>query len=211
MCAIRMHADEVDTDVPLVRRLIAAQFPGWAGLPVVPVDSSGTDNAMYRLGDSMVVRLPRVPGAVPGIAMEQRRLPELAPRLPVAAPVPLAAGRPGEGCPWPWTVGPWLDGENPDPAHLADAPGLARDLAAWIAALRRVVPDPDAPSARRGVPLARRDAPTRRALALLAGSIDTRAALAAWEHALRLPEPDGAPSWTHGTCLPATSWWRTAG
>ena len=56
----RMHADEVDTDASLVRRLLAAQFPQWADLPIEPVPSAGTDNALYRLGDDMAVRLPRI-------------------------------------------------------------------------------------------------------------------------------------------------------
>jgi len=51
-----MHADEVDTDVALVRRLFAAQFPQWADLPIQPVPSAGTDNALYRLGDDLVER-----------------------------------------------------------------------------------------------------------------------------------------------------------
>ena len=56
----RMHPDEVDTDVALVGRLLAAQFPQWAGLPLAPVEPAGTDNAIYRLGDDLVVRLPRI-------------------------------------------------------------------------------------------------------------------------------------------------------
>ena len=43
----RMHAGEVETDAALVRQLLAAQFPQWAGLPVLPVPSAGTDNALY--------------------------------------------------------------------------------------------------------------------------------------------------------------------
>jgi aminoglycoside phosphotransferase (APT) family kinase protein len=53
-----MHTGEVDTDGLLVRRLLSAQFPQWADLPVTPVPSAGTDNALYRLGDDLVVRLP---------------------------------------------------------------------------------------------------------------------------------------------------------
>ncbi len=52
---------EPDIDTPLVSRLIAAQFPRWAGLPITRVPSAGTDNAIYRLGDDMAVRLPRQP------------------------------------------------------------------------------------------------------------------------------------------------------
>ena len=102
MGAGKMHADEVDIDAELVRRLVAAQFPRWAELPVTPVESAGTDNAMYRLGDDLAVRLPRIERAAGNIAREQRWLPELAARLPVAIPEPIAAGLPAEGYSWPW-------------------------------------------------------------------------------------------------------------
>ena len=59
-----MHDNEVETDASLVGRLLATQFPQWAQLPVIPVASAGTDNALYRLGDDMVVRLPRIDWAV---------------------------------------------------------------------------------------------------------------------------------------------------
>ena len=89
-----MHVDEVSTDVELVRGLLASQLPEWASLPLERVPSSGTDNALYRLGDDMVVRLPRIGWAVSGLERELESLPRLAPRLPVEIPVPLASGTP---------------------------------------------------------------------------------------------------------------------
>jgi aminoglycoside phosphotransferase (APT) family kinase protein len=88
----KMHADELDTDTSLVGRLVAAQFPQWADLLIEPVPSAGTDNAVYRLGDEMVVRLPHVHRAVGQVEKEQEWLPKLAPVLPLAIPVPLAKG-----------------------------------------------------------------------------------------------------------------------
>jgi aminoglycoside phosphotransferase (APT) family kinase protein len=55
-----MPADEVGIDASLVSRLLSAQFPQWAGLSVEPVSSAGTDNAIFRLGEDMAVRLPRL-------------------------------------------------------------------------------------------------------------------------------------------------------
>ena len=102
-----MHADEVETSVALVRRLLARRFPEWADLPVERVPSNGTDNALYRLGGDMVVRLPRIGWAVAGAVREYEWLPRLAPHLPVAVPLPLGRGGPAEGYPWRWpsTVG----------------------------------------------------------------------------------------------------------
>ena len=97
-------SDEVDTDALLVRRLLAAQFPRWTDLPIRSVPSAGTDNALYRLGDDMVVRLPRIEWAVESLGKKHRWLPRLAPLLPVAIPVPLGKGTPAEGYPYPWSV-----------------------------------------------------------------------------------------------------------
>src|SRR5215204_68734 len=100
MPAATMHADEVPIDVPLVRGLLGAQLPQWAALPVEPVPAWGTDNALYRLGGDMVVRLPRREQNEEQLAKERRWLPRLAPLLPLAVPVPLAAGKPGPGYPF---------------------------------------------------------------------------------------------------------------
>jgi aminoglycoside phosphotransferase (APT) family kinase protein len=196
-----MHAHEADIDEDLVRRLIAGQFPQWAGLPVRWVESSGTDNAMFRLGAELAVRLPRIEGAAGDVAREGRWLPWLAARLPFTIPAPLGAGRPAEGYPWSWSVLRWLEGTNPVVGHLAQPAALAEDVAGFITALRGIAPA-DGPPAGRGVPLATRDEPTRAALAQLRGTIDTAAATAVWEHALTLPEWSGPPAWVHGDLSP---------
>ncbi|PWJ08362.1 phosphotransferase [Streptomyces sp. NWU49] len=201
MCAVRMHPDEVDVDAALVGRLVAGRFPRWAGLPVERLRSSGTENAMFRLGPDLVVRLPRHPGAVEGVAHEQRWLPRLGPLLPFAAPEPLGRGGPGEGFPWPWSVYRWLEGANPVAGALDDPVSLARDLAALVTALRGVDAT-DGPPCHRGVPLAHRDVPTREAIARLAGRVDTDAVTALWEEALGAPEHAGAPVWAHGDLSP---------
>ena len=140
MPAGKMHADEVETDVSLVRRLLAAQFPLWAELPTEPVDSAGTDNAIYRLGDDMAVRLPRLEGAIGPLENEHRWLPRSEPLLPLAIPVPLAKGAPGEGYPWHWSVYRWLEGENATIERLAEPRQAATELAQFIAALQRIDP-----------------------------------------------------------------------
>src|SRR5438045_2567318 len=129
MPAEKMHADEVDTDVSLVGRLLATQFPQWADLPIRPVRSAGTDNAIYRLGDALAVRLPRIHWAVGQVDKEQQWLPRLAPLLPLAIPVPLAKGTPAEGYPWHWSVYGWLEGENATIERIADPGQAATELA----------------------------------------------------------------------------------
>jgi hypothetical protein len=70
--------EELDIDVSLVRRLLSAQFPQWADLPLERVPSAGTDNPLYRLGEDMVVRMPRIHWAIGQVEKEHRWLPRLA-------------------------------------------------------------------------------------------------------------------------------------
>ena len=202
MPAGKMHVDEVDTDVALVGRLLAAQFPQWAHLPIEPVHSAGTDNAIYRLGDDMAVRLPRILWAIEQVDKEQRWLPKLAPLLPLAIPAPLAKGIPGEGYPWHWSVCRWLEGENATIERIADPVQAATALAQFIAALQRIDstggPLYGTPNFSRGEPLAMRDSQTRAAIASLHGTLDTDAATAAWEAARQSPAWSSPPVWIHG-------------
>lgn len=208
MSGARMHDDEVATDVALVRRLLRAQLPRWAELPVGSVTSAGTDNAMYRLGGDMTVRLPRTAGAARNVAEEQRWLPLLAPLLPLEVPEPLALGEPSEDFPFPWSVLRWLDGVDALAEPLHDSRASAAALGRFVAALQRV-DLPGGPPSWRGVPLSAREGDVRAALALLdaAGThadaeVDTAAGTAAWEAALGAAEWAGPPVWTHGDLLP---------
>lgn len=200
-----MHAGEVETDAALVRRLLAAQFPQWAGLPVVPVPSAGTDNALYRLGDDLAVRLPRIHWAVGQAAKEDVWLPRLAPALPLAVPTVLAHGQPGEGYPYPWAVYRWLGGANTAQSPPEDMVAAAVELARFLRVLQRIDTNGGPRAADhglRGAPLAGRNAATRQAIAALDGAIDTVAATAIWEDALRAAEWDRPPVWFHGDLLP---------
>lgn len=201
MSVTKMHADEVDTDVSLVRRLLAAQFPQWADLPIAPVPSAGTDNALYRLGDELVVRLPRIQGATGQVDKDHRWLPRLAPHLPLAIPAPLAKGAPGEGYPFPWAICRWLAGENATFDRLTDHAQAATDLACFIIALQRIdTSGVQGNLGSRGVPLATRDEYTRAAIADAhdLGLIAADAVSAAWADALRAPAWDRPPVWLHG-------------
>lgn len=201
-----MHADEVSTDRELVGRLLAAQFPRWADLTIEPVDSAGTDNAMYRLGDDLAVRLPRIPWAIEQVDKEQRWLPVLAPSLPLAVPTPVAIGLPGEGYPWRWSVYRWLDGEDATTARLVDPDQTATDLGRFVASLHRIDttggPGSGEHNFSRGGPLAERDEETRDAIASVRRMFDAAALTEAWDAAVRAPEWNRAGVWIHGDLQP---------
>src|SRR5262245_8100816 len=197
-----MHCEETYVAMALLSRLIAAQFPDWAGLPIKPIKSAGTDNAIYRLGDDMAVRLPRRAAAAKQLEKESRWLPTIAPHLPLSVPVPIAIGMPAEGYPYHWGVCRWLEGENAVLAPIIDLKQAAMDLAQFISALQEIDPtgglQPGSHNFFRGVALATRDSQTRTAIASLHGMLDTAAVTDAWEAALGTPTWDAPPVWLHG-------------
>ncbi|MGW7266323.1 aminoglycoside phosphotransferase family protein [Streptomyces sp. NPDC054842] len=205
MSAGERHPVGVGVGVGLVRRLVAGRFPRWARLPVERVPSGGTVNAMFRLGDAMVVRLPLAEGGVGDVSAEREWLPRLAPLLPVAVPEVLGAGEPAEGYPYPWSVYRWLPGKNPEAGALSAPERLAEDLAAFVTAMRAVTL-PDAPAAHRGGSLSSLDEDTRAAVEALRAipeeGVDCDAVTAVWEDALRTPAWDGPPVWLHADLMP---------
>jgi aminoglycoside phosphotransferase (APT) family kinase protein len=198
----KMHDAEVEVGDDLVRGLVAAQFPQWTDLPLRRLPSTGTDNAIYRLGPELGVRLPRIGWAVPQIGKEHEWLPRLADHLPTAVPEPLAVGEPADGYPYPWLVYRWLDGEDALVAPVDDWSRLALDVAAFVRALQRVDPVGGPRSGARGQFLAARDRTARRAIAQLDGAIDGDRAMAVWEAALAAEPWSGERVWVHGDLLP---------
>jgi aminoglycoside phosphotransferase (APT) family kinase protein len=203
MGALKMHADEVETNVALVHGLLAAQFPQWAHLPISLVASYGTDHDIYRLGDHLAARLPRIGGATGQAAKEAEWLPKLAPGVPLALPVQLARGRLADGYPFEWSVYEWLPGENAN-GTIDDLGQAAVDLAAFVRALRVIdsTGAPSRPAGARGGPLAEGDEQVRGSIAQLGDRIDGDAALRSWDESLNAPIWAGAEVWVHGDLLP---------
>ncbi len=190
----------------LVRCLIARTYPAWADLPVRRVDLDGWDNATFRLGDMLSVRLPSADGYVPQIAKEHRWLPHLAAALPLPIPEPVAMAGPTCGFPRPWSVYRWLDGDVAASTTIANPVTFAGDLARFLVALRAADatggPSAGAHSFGRGGPLEIYDAETRAAIVSLGPRIDGTAAIRTWEDALHRPWR-GAPVWVHGDVSPS--------
>jgi len=139
----RLHADEVDLDDRIMRHLVDTRFPHWADRPLRRLDTTGTDNAIFRLGDDLGIRAPRLERAVQQIHRECRWIAPLAPHLPAVVHEPVAIGDPDPTYPFPFLVFRWIDGTDRATraaiAALADEPGppvdIDRALAVWDGAL----------------------------------------------------------------------------
>ncbi|MET7424015.1 aminoglycoside phosphotransferase family protein [Dactylosporangium sp. NPDC005555] len=188
-------------DVGVVRRLVAGQFPQWAGLPVRPVDRSGWDNQTFRLGEHLSVRLPTAGEYAQAVQKEHRWLRELAPQVPLPIPTPLALGSPGAGFGFHWSVYEWIPGEPAGLSSIDDLTEFAVGLAGFLVALRHADPAggpaPGLHNWFRGGPLQVYDAQTRRAIDVLDGLVPRDTVTAVWEAALRAPW-NGNPVWFHG-------------
>lgn len=188
----------MDIDASLVADLVAAQFPQYAGLPVSRVEPGGNDNRTFRIGAELSARLPTAAAYVPAVEKEYRWLPELAQRLDVAIPEPVALGAPSHGYPWPWSLNRWLPGVDLLHAGEVDRTGLAASIGEFLATLHDV-DGRDGPLAGehsfyRGASLMNYDTETRSVLR-------TSAEARVWEAAVE-SEWRGSPTWFHGDLAP---------
>jgi aminoglycoside phosphotransferase (APT) family kinase protein len=199
---MKMHADELDIGESLARSLISSQFPDLSHLPIRKIASDGTENTIFRLGDDLAIRLPRVAGAARQAEREVLWLPRLANHLPLALPEPIELGRPTTEFPHHWAICRWLEGENAFVRPVDDLTVAARTLARFVQSLRRAPVDGDgslvAAASGRGVDLIHRDKQTRAAIAECEGLTDITTLAGIWDHALATPAWRGPPVWVHG-------------
>ncbi|MCB0124947.1 MAG: phosphotransferase, partial [Caldilineaceae bacterium] len=134
---VKMHDGELDIDATLVKRLLMAQFPALADQPLAIVHSTGTVNAVYRLGHDCCVRLSRMPAWAEGLEEEWQWLPVLAPQLSLAIPKPLALGAPTAWYPYPWAIYNWIEGLPYRDELIRDEREAALDLVKFIGELRQ--------------------------------------------------------------------------
>lgn len=202
-----MHQGQADVTPGVVASLVASQFPQWRDLPVRAVTSHGTVNALFRLGEEIVLRFPLQPSLDPKLrdelTGEQENARRLAASSPVQVPVPLALGEPGEGYGGPWAAYRWIPGDTATPAGAGASVAFARDLAGFVTALRGMDTGGRGWDGRgRGGPLQSKDEYVRSALAESGHLTDTARIAALWDRCLALPPPDGPDVWIHADLMP---------
>ena len=197
----RMPPAEVLIDHDLVRALLREQHHDLASLAIVE-SGEGWDNKQYRLGDDLVVRLPRRALAAPLIEHEQRWLPVLAPRLPLPVPVPVRVGQPGCGFPWAWSISRWFPGDSVARLDaLVESDVIAQQLAEFLAALHQPAPA-DAPINPYRTSLPARSAAFAEQTAALAARLDRAAAMSLWRDVLAADAWQEPAVWVHGDLHP---------
>jgi aminoglycoside phosphotransferase (APT) family kinase protein len=198
-----MHENEVPVSDDLVRRLVDTQLPQYAARELRRLPPIGTDHHLFRLGEDLLVRLPRIDWAADQAASDDTWLRRLAPHLPLEVPVPVALGRPVDGYPFAWTVVPWIEGENPTDDNV-DLVECARVLGKFAHALHRVEPmgGPLKTGTARGVPLAHCDGWVREWTARAGDRVDQEAVLEVWADALAAPVWQHDPTWLCGDIAP---------
>lgn len=204
-----LHEDEIPVDETLVRSLLKRQRPEWADLPLSPA-GAGTDNTMYRLGDDLLVRLPRTADKGQSVRKEQKWLPRLAPFLACPIPEPVHAGRPTDVFPLVWSVYRWIDGEEAGPDTVQDWAAFGTDLATVVRALHGIdlmgATRADDLSWYRGGSLGPCDQWISGCLddcrTTVGSELDVDYLEQLWRAALTLPEPSGPHVWLHGDLKP---------
>ncbi|TCR06975.1 aminoglycoside phosphotransferase family protein [Neorhizobium sp. JUb45] len=195
-----MHDDDIFIDDALIARLLRQHTPQWADLPCERITSSGTDNALYQLGDTLLLRLPRRGHAIDLIAKELDWLPHMQ-GLPLSVPNLRYRGTADLSKPVDFGIFDWLDGDLATPDKLADPVEAADDLAAFLRALHEKdttgAPRSGPLNNRRGVALDDLSPVTRPAIDMLADEIDSEAAHRLWKRACARPLPKQSV-WLHG-------------
>ncbi|MFH9552655.1 aminoglycoside phosphotransferase family protein [Streptomyces sp. NPDC017435] len=201
-----MHEDQVDVTTDIVATLIQEQFPQWSGMAIRLLASTGTVHAIFRIGDDLSARFPlRLTDAAEALAVLEREAQasaELAQVSRFPVPEPVALGKPGAGCPMPWSVQTWLPGTVAIDTDPSGSDAFAEDLAAFIAALREAETRGRLFSGdNRGGVLAHHDAWMEKCFEASQGLLDVPRLRRLWCHYRELPRTS-ADVMSHGDLIP---------
>ena len=201
-----MHDDQVDVTTDIVAALVREQFPEWSGEAIRLQSSTGTVNAIFRIGNDLSARFPlRLVDAAEALAVleqEARASAELAQVSRFPVPEPVALGKPGAGYPMPWSVQTWLPGTVASDADPSGSDAFAEDLAAFIAALREAETRGRLFSGEnRGGVLAHHDDWMAKCFEESEGLLDVPRLRQVWSHFRKLPRTS-ADVMSHGDLIP---------
>jgi aminoglycoside phosphotransferase (APT) family kinase protein len=200
-------AAEVPIDAALVSSLLRAQFPEFANLDCYRVNE-GFDNSVWRLGEELVIRLPRHQLAATLIENELRWLPEVVRHVSLATPLPLRAGAATNEFPWPWLIASWHDGEPGDGVNQHVRGRSAKEMANFLRAIHTEAPT-DAPfNPYRSVALASRESSLYSRLEDVGEIVNFENVESLWKSVRDTPRGDRPDHWLHGDFHPGNTIYR---
>lgn len=205
---VTLFEGETPVDVTMVRALVDAACPQWRDLPLRPMTTSGTEHTTYRLGDGLLVRVPRDADAERGLLKEVEWLPRLREHISLETPEVQHVGRPTEAYPHSWTVNRWVRGEDIAGAVLSGniRPAWADTLADLVLGLRAVslanVPAREHPRGSRGGHLAERASRLDDTTDSVAGRLDATSIRGLVDDALAAGTPEPGPVLLHADLIP---------
>lgn len=202
-----MHPDQIEVKLDIVRRLVDEQFPQWRSLPIREMTTSGTVNALFRIGDRLTARFPLQPGDVEETQLQLESEADSARKLlgstPFPTPEPVAVGQPGADYPLPWSVQTWLPGTTADETNPGGAVPFAHDLASFVRAVRAMDTDGQAFSGSgRGGDLRDHDQWMETCFQKSEGLLDVPPLRKVWSRLRELPTSPSADTMTHGDLIP---------
>lgn len=202
-----MHPDQLDVPLETVRVLVNEQFPEWTGLSVQKVESTGTVNAIFRIGDGLAARFPLQPADVDKtrqwLRAEAAAAQRLLGRTRFASPEPVALGEPGAGYPLPWSVQTWLPGVTAADEDPGESTDFGHDLAEFIRGVRAL--DTGGRTFRgggRGGVIAGQEDWVRTCFERSEGLLDVPRLRSLWRRYRDLPRGNDPDVMTHGDLIP---------
>lgn len=193
----KLHKDEIDISEEKVYSLLKEQKPEWAECSIQRIESSGSDNALFRLGDDFLMRMPRIEWAVSSILKEAEWVPKIASNISIPISESVFTGLPSKLYPWHWLILPWYEGQNPEFEKADELGKLAGDLANFCNQIH-ALSLPRGPLSRRGIALNEIDIQTRQSLSMLGDEVDVARVERLWKSFCALPTWAHAPVWLHG-------------
>lgn len=195
-----MNNVDIHIDENMIPNLLSDQAPHLASLQVKHLRSSGTDNVLFRLGDRLVLRLPRREPAAVLLQKELEWLPHLN-GLYLRVPVLVARGYANFGFKCEFGVFEWIDGQIASPKNISDPVTSASALAEFLKTLQLKditgAPPAGTQNNRRGISLEGLSNKTVAAIDILADEIDAAGARKLWEAACAETCRE-SPVWLHG-------------
>lgn len=201
-----MHDDQVDVTTETVATLVQEQFPQWSDKEIRLLQSTGTVNTIFRVGNDLSARFP-LRSADPAetrkvLRREAQANAELAQVSPFPTPETVALGEPGAGYPMPWLVQTWLPGTVASDADPSGSDAFSNDLAVFLAALRKAEMRGRRFSGEgRGGVLTHHDAWMEECFEESEGLLDVPRLRRVWSHLRELPH-GGDDVMSHGDLIP---------